>query len=64
MLAVLYLIFNEGWFASGGDRLVRGELLDRAGEIALAARAYERAAACAENSVTRAELTRRAAALA
>jgi RNA polymerase sigma-70 factor (ECF subfamily) len=26
VLAVLYLIFNEGWFASGGDRLVRGEL--------------------------------------
>jgi RNA polymerase sigma-70 factor (ECF subfamily) len=26
VLAVLYLIFNEGWAASGGDRLVRGEL--------------------------------------
>jgi RNA polymerase sigma-70 factor, ECF subfamily len=40
------------------------ELLDRAGETAEAARAYLRAAACAENTVTRAELRRRAAALA
>jgi RNA polymerase sigma-70 factor (ECF subfamily) len=30
VLAVLYLIFNEGWSASGGDRLVRGELCDEA----------------------------------
>jgi RNA polymerase sigma-70 factor (ECF subfamily) len=26
VLTVVYLIFNEGWSASGGDRLVRGEL--------------------------------------
>ena len=39
------------------------DLLDRAGERAPAARAYERAAACADNSVARAELERRAAAL-
>ncbi|MEA2182794.1 MAG: polymerase sigma-70 factor, subfamily [Solirubrobacteraceae bacterium] len=26
VLAVVYLVFNEGWSASGGDRLVRGEL--------------------------------------
>jgi RNA polymerase sigma-70 factor (ECF subfamily) len=39
------------------------DLLDRAGETAPAARAYERAAACAENSVARVELERRAAAL-
>ncbi|MDX6691402.1 MAG: polymerase sigma-70 factor, subfamily [Solirubrobacteraceae bacterium] len=26
VLAVVYLIFNEGWSASSGDRLVRGEL--------------------------------------
>ena len=26
VLAVVYLVFNEGWMASGGDRLVRGEL--------------------------------------
>jgi RNA polymerase sigma-70 factor (ECF subfamily) len=30
VLAVLYLIFNEGWSASGGDRLVRGELCNEA----------------------------------
>ncbi len=26
VLAVVYLVFNEGWSASAGDRLVRGEL--------------------------------------
>jgi RNA polymerase sigma-70 factor, ECF subfamily len=26
VLAVVYLVFNEGWAGSGGDRLVRGEL--------------------------------------
>jgi RNA polymerase sigma-70 factor (ECF subfamily) len=26
VLAVVYLVFNEGWAASGGERLVRGEL--------------------------------------
>jgi RNA polymerase sigma-70 factor (ECF subfamily) len=26
VLAVVYLVFNEGWSASSGDRLVRGEL--------------------------------------
>jgi RNA polymerase sigma-70 factor, ECF subfamily len=40
------------------------DLLDRAGEPEQAARAYLRAAECAENTVTRAELRRRAAALA
>ncbi|MDX6678445.1 MAG: polymerase sigma-70 factor, subfamily [Solirubrobacteraceae bacterium] len=30
VLAVVYLIFNEGWSASGGDRLVRGELCGEA----------------------------------
>jgi RNA polymerase sigma-70 factor (ECF subfamily) len=30
VLAVVYLIFNEGWSASGGDRLVRGELCTEA----------------------------------
>ena len=34
VLAVLYLIFNEGWSASGGDRLVRGELCDEAIRLA------------------------------
>jgi RNA polymerase sigma-70 factor (ECF subfamily) len=44
--------------------VAHADLLEHAGETAQAARAYERAAACAENSVTRAELLRRAAALA
>jgi len=30
VLAVVYLIFNEGWMASGGDRLVREELCTEA----------------------------------
>ena len=30
VLRVVYLIFNEGYSASGGDRLVRGELCDEA----------------------------------
>jgi RNA polymerase sigma-70 factor (ECF subfamily) len=30
VLAVVYLIFNEGWSASSGDRLVRGELCTEA----------------------------------
>jgi RNA polymerase sigma-70 factor, ECF subfamily len=40
------------------------DLLDRSGDPARAARAYRRAAACAENAVSRAELERRAVALA
>ncbi len=30
VLAVVYLVFNEGWSASAGDRLVRGELCTEA----------------------------------
>src|SRR5204862_4067195 len=30
VLAVVYLVFNEGWSASEGDRLVRGELCGEA----------------------------------
>jgi RNA polymerase sigma-70 factor (ECF subfamily) len=40
------------------------DLLDRTGDAAGAARAYERAAGCADNDVARAELTRRARQLA
>jgi RNA polymerase sigma-70 factor, ECF subfamily len=34
VLTVLYLIFNEGWAATGGDRLVRGELCAEAIRLA------------------------------
>jgi RNA polymerase sigma-70 factor (ECF subfamily) len=34
VLAVLYLIFNEGYSAAGGDRLVRNELCDEAIRLA------------------------------
>ena len=30
VLAVLYLVFNEGYAASGGDDLIRRDLCDRA----------------------------------
>jgi RNA polymerase sigma-70 factor (ECF subfamily) len=34
VLAVLYLIFNEGYAATGGERLVRGELCDESIRLA------------------------------
>ena len=34
VLAVLYLIFNEGYSATEGDRLVRGELCSEAIRLA------------------------------
>ncbi|MEY2534155.1 MAG: polymerase sigma-70 factor, subfamily [bacterium] len=34
VLAVLYLVFNEGYAASGGDRLVRADLCDEAIRLA------------------------------
>src|SRR5439155_3014518 len=34
VLAVVYLVFNEGYLASGGDRLVRGELCEEAIRLA------------------------------
>ena len=38
VLAVLYLIFNEGYAATAGDDLVRGDLCDEAIRLGTAAR--------------------------
>ena len=63
-LAVLEPLLRAGTLEGYAPlHVAHADLLDRAGEMARAARAYERAAACAENTVTRAELKRRAAAL-
>ena len=37
VLRVVYLIFNEGYAATEGDRLVRGELCDEAIRLGAAA---------------------------
>jgi RNA polymerase sigma-70 factor (ECF subfamily) len=64
-LAVLEPLLRAGKLEGYAPlHVAHADLLDRAGETEQAARAYERAAACAENSVTRAELQRRAKALA
>jgi RNA polymerase sigma-70 factor (ECF subfamily) len=64
-LEVLELLLRAGKLEGYAPlHVAHADLLERAGETAEAARAYERAAICAENSVTRAELKRRAAALA
>src|SRR5205085_11562770 len=34
VLAVVYLVFNEGYTATGGDRLLRGELCEEAVRLA------------------------------
>jgi RNA polymerase sigma-70 factor (ECF subfamily) len=63
-LEVLEPLLRAGTLKSYAPlHVAHADLLERVGETAAAASAYERAAMCAENSVTRAELKRRAAAL-
>jgi RNA polymerase sigma-70 factor (ECF subfamily) len=64
-LAVLEPLLRAGTLDGYAPlHVAHADLLDRAGETAQAARAYLRAAQCAENTVTRTELKRRAAVLA
>jgi RNA polymerase sigma-70 factor (ECF subfamily) len=60
-LAILAPLLRDGAFdAYAPLHAAHGDLLERAGERAAAASAYQRAAGCADNSVARAELERRA----
>lgn len=63
-LAVLEPILRDGTLDGYAPlHAAHADLLDRTGDPAAAASAYERAAGCADNDVLRAELRRRSAAL-
>jgi RNA polymerase sigma-70 factor, ECF subfamily len=63
VLRVVYLIFNEGYSASTGERLTRGELCGEAIRLGRLLTELQKAISLTQNAVERAELRRRLAAL-
>jgi predicted RNA polymerase sigma factor len=59
----VYLIFNEGYSASTGERLTRGELCGEAIRLGRLLTELQKAISLTQNAVERAELRRRLAAL-